>query len=145
MAYPFGYGLLYTTFDYSKPAITFNGDNYLIDITVTNTGKREGKEIVQVYVSKPGDIEVPAKELVGFAKSGELKPGESELLRIEVKREDLASFDESQSAWITPAGTYTFRIGASSRDIRATMSHPIPFNIRKTKNILAPPVQISRR
>ena len=145
VSYPFGYGLQYTTFDYSKPAITFNGDNYLIDITVTNTGKREGKEIVQVYVSKPGDIEVPAKELVGFSKSGELKPGESECLRIEVKPEDLASFDESQSAWITPAGTYTFRIGASSRDIRATMSHPVPFNIRKTKNILAPPVQICRR
>ena len=139
VAYPFGYGLSYTTFEYSKPAVKVSGDNITVNITVKNTGKVAGKEIAQVYVAAPkGSIEKPQHELKGFAKTRELKPGESETLTIQIQKRDLASFDEANSQWITEAGQYAFQIGASSRDIRATVNAKLTEYTEKVSNVLAP-------
>ena len=139
VAYPFGFGLSYTTFEFSKPAVKVNGDNITVNITVKNTGKVSGKEVAQVYVTAPkGKLEKPAQELKGFAKTRELKPGESQTLTIAIAHRDLASFDEAGSQWLAEAGTYTFRIGSSSRDIHQTATAKLKEYTEKTTNALAP-------
>jgi beta-glucosidase len=142
VAYPFGFGLSYTTFEYSKPKCyqyIHKNDGVVIQITIKNTGSVAGKEVVQVYVEAPkGRLEKPAQELKAFAKTRELQPGESQILTMTIPVRDLASFDEANSQWITEAGTYTFRIGASSRDIRATVSLALKEYTEKTSNALAP-------
>ena len=139
VAYPFGYGLSYTTFEYSDAAVKVNGDVVTVSITVKNTGKVAGKEIAQVYVAAPaGNIEKPSHELKGFAKTRELKPGEKQTLTIQIQKRDLASFDEANSQWITEAGQYAFQIGASSRDTRATVNAKLTEYTEKVSNVLAP-------
>jgi beta-glucosidase len=142
VAYPFGFGLSYTTFEYSKPKCyqyIHKNDGVVIQITVKNTGSVAGKEVVQVYVQAPkGRLEKPAQELKAFAKTRELQPGESQVLTMTIPVRDLASFDEANSQWLSEAGTYTFRIGASSRDIKATVSLPLKEYTEKTSNALAP-------
>ena len=142
VAYPFGFGLSYTTFEYSKPKCyqyIHRNDGVVIQITVKNTGSVAGKEVAQVYVQAPkGRLEKPAQELKAFAKTRELQPGESQILTMTIPVRDLVSFDEANSQWITEAGTYTFRIGASSRDIRATVSLALKEYTEKTSNALAP-------
>ena len=139
VAYPFGYGLSYTTFEYSKPAVKVNGDNITVQVTIKNNGKTAGKEIAQVYVVAPkGTIEKPQHELKGFAKTRELRPGESQTLTIQMEKRDLASFDEANSRWLTEAGTYTFEIGASSRDIRGTAVANLTEYTEQVSNVLAP-------
>ncbi|MBO7115730.1 MAG: glycoside hydrolase family 3 C-terminal domain-containing protein [Prevotella sp.] len=143
VAYPFGYGLSYTTFEYSKPAVKVSGDNITVSITVKNTGEVAGKETAQVYVAAPkGQLEKPTHELKGFAKTRELKPGESQTLTIQMAKRDLASFDEANSRWITEAGQYTFEIGASSRDIRGTAVATLTEYTEKVNNALAPKVKL---
>ena len=140
VAYPFGYGLSYTTFAFSKPVVKAKGkDAVEVSITVKNTGKVSGKEVAQVYVQAPeGKLEKPCQELKAFAKTRELQPGESQVLTMTIPVRDLASFDEAGSQWITEAGTYTFRIGNSSRDIAATATLKIAEYTEKTTNALAP-------
>ena len=139
VAYPFGYGLSYTTFEYSDAAVKVNGDVVTVSITVKNTGKVAGKEIAQVYVAAPaGNIEKPSHELKGFAKTRELKPGEKQTLTIQIQKRELASFDEANSQWMTEAGQYAFQIGASSRDIRATVNAKLTEYTEKVNNVLAP-------
>ena len=139
VAYPFGYGLSYTTFEYSDAAVKVNGDVVTVSITVKNTGKVAGKEIAQVYVAAPaGNIEKPSHELKGFAKTRELKPGEKQTLTIQIQKRELASFDEANSQWVTEAGQYAFQIGASSRDIRATVNAKLTEYTEKVSNVLAP-------
>ena len=121
VAYPFGFGLSYTTFDFSKPVVKVSGDMVSVSITVKNTGSVSGKEVAQVYVSAPkGQIEKPLHELKAFAKTRELKPGESQVLTMQIAKRDLASFDEDGSRWMAEAGVYTFCIGSSVCDIKAT-------------------------
>ena len=137
VSYPFGYGMSYTTFEYSKPSVKVSGENITVSVTVKNTGSVSGREIAQVYVSAPaGQLEKPAQELKAFAKTRELKPGESQVLTMQLKRRDLASFDEANSQWLTEAGTYTFRIGASSRDIRNTVAVKVGQYTEKTSDAL---------
>ncbi|MBO7538351.1 MAG: glycoside hydrolase family 3 C-terminal domain-containing protein [Prevotella sp.] len=140
VAYPFGFGLSYTTFEYAKPVVKAKGkDAVEVSITVKNTGSVAGKEIAQVYVQAPkGRLEKPAQELKAFAKTRELQPGESQTLTMTIPVRDLASFDEANSLWLTEAGTYTFRIGASSRDIRATTSLKLNEYTEKCSQALAP-------
>ena len=140
VAYPFGFGLSYTTFEYAKPVVKAKGkDAVEVSITVKNSGSVAGKEVAQVYVQAPkGRLEKPAQELKAFAKTRELQPGESQVLTMTIPVRDLASFDEANSQWLTEAGTYTFRIGASSRDIKATVSLPLKEYTEKTSNALAP-------
>ena len=139
VAYPFGYGLSYTTFEMLKPAVKANGGLVTVSVTVKNTGSVAGKEVVQVYVQAPaGKLEKPAQELKAFAKTRELKPGESQTLTMTIPVRDLASFDETGSQWLTEAGTYTFRLGFSSRDIKASLPLALKEYTEKTSNALAP-------
>ncbi len=139
VAYPFGFGLSYTTFELSKPVVKARGNLVDITVTVKNTGSVAGKEVAQVYVQAPaGKLEKPAQELKAFAKTRELKPGESQTLTMNLLLRDLASFDEAGSQWLTEAGTYTFRFGFSSRDIKATLPLALKEYTEKTTNALAP-------
>ena len=98
VAYPFGFGLSYTTFEMGKPSVKANGKNIEVSVTVKNTGKVAGKQVAQVYVTAPkGAYEKPAKELKAFGKTRELKPGESQTLKMTLEKRDLASFDEANS------------------------------------------------
>ena len=116
VSYPFGYGLSYTTFGYSAAADP--SDPYTVHVTVSNTGNRPGKEVVQLYVSAPaGGLNKPEQELKAFAKTHLLEPGESETLALKLNAADLASFSEAENAWITAPGAYALRIGSSSREI----------------------------
>ena len=141
VAYPFGFGLSYTTFEFSKPKLHILPalKSVEVSITVKNTGKVAGKEVAQVYVQAPqGRLEKPVQELKAFAKTRELQPGESQVLTMTIPVRNLASFDEAGSQWLTEAGTYTFRIGNSSRDIAATASIKLNEYTEKTSNALAP-------
>ncbi len=149
VSYPFGFGLSYTTFDFSQPKVKVNGDNVAVTITVKNTGNVSGKEVVQVYVTAPNlpspfgegagvRLEKPAQELKAFAKTRELQSGESQTLTMLIPVRMLASFDEQGSQWLTEAGNYTFRIGSSSRDIKATATVKVGQYTEKVSNALPP-------
>ena len=145
VAYPFGYGLSYTTFEYGKATVSQKGEQIEVSVTIKNTGNRPGKEVAQVYVAAPkGTLEKPAKELKAFGKTRELQPGESQTLRMTLQRRDLASFDESQSAWVVDAGTYTFMVGANVCDIKATATLKVAAMTEKVSNALAPQVPLKR-
>jgi beta-glucosidase len=147
-AYEFGYGLSYTNFDYTNlklSSATFDGSLNL-SVTVTNTGKVAGKEVVQVYLSAAkGKLDKPSEELKAFAKTGELKPGEAQTLDFTIKAADLASFDTASSSWIADAGKYTVKIGASSENIKQTATFDLPkeITVEKANKVLVPQVQIS--
>jgi len=140
VAYPFGFGLSYTTFEMSKPMVKAKGkDAVEVSITVKNTGAISGKEVAQVYVQAPkGKLEKPAQELKAFAKTRELQPGESQTLTMTIPVRDLASFDEVGSQWLTEAGNYTFRIGNSSRNLPLSASLTLKEYTEKVNNALAP-------
>ena len=126
VSYPFGYGLSYTTFSYGKPSVKATKDGFVATVTITNTGTVEGKEVVQLYVSAPaGGLEKPARELKAFAKTRELKPGQSETLAMRVTHYDLASYNESTQSWETAAGKYTIGFAANVEDIRATAQYTL--------------------
>ena len=137
VSYPFGYGLSYTTFEYSEPAVENDGKTVKATVTVKNTGSVEGKEAVQLYVSAPaGNLDKPVQELKAYAKTKALKPGESQQVTLTFATADLASFDEAKSAWVVDAGTYAFRFGASSRDIRCEASAEVAASEVKVNNVL---------
>ena len=116
VAFPFGYGLSYTSFAYSNLQAASNG----VTLTVTNTGKRAGAEIVQLYVAKPGAEEFrPAQELKGFAKV-QLQPGESKTVTIPLDDKAFRYWNTKTDSWEVEGGSYELRVGASSTDIRLT-------------------------
>lgn len=121
VAYPFGYGLSYTHFDFEQLQLSAPNFQEALTATVTikNTGKIAGKEVVQLYLSAPGTtLEKPLRELKAFAKTKTLQPNESQTINFKLKAKDLAAFDSTQSAWMIEAGKYTIQIGASCTDIR---------------------------
>ncbi len=140
VAYPFGYGLSYTTFDYSKAKVKKLKDESIeVSVTVKNTGSVAGKEIVQVYVSAPeGRLEKPSKELKAFAKTQMLQPGESETLTMHIAQRDLASFDETRSQWKVDAGYYDVLIGASIADIRCYLNANVKAYTEPVSNVMKP-------
>ena len=143
VSYPFGYGLSYTTFSYNDVKAADNGSNISVSVTVTNTGKRPGKEVAEVYVTAPkGAIEKPAQELKTFAKTRTLQPGESQTLTMNIDKADLASFNTKQSAWVADGGSYTFKVGASSRDIKGTATLNIKGSKQKVHNVLKPTIKL---
>ena len=116
VAFPFGYGLSYTSFAYSNLQAASNG----VTLTVTNTGKRAGAEIVQLYVAKPGaEVLRPAQELKGFAKV-QLQPGESKTVTIPLDDKAFRYWNTKTDSWEVEGGSYELRVGASSADIRLT-------------------------
>ena len=138
VSYPFGYGLSYATFAYDKAAVKADNGVYTVSVEVKNTGKVAGKEVVQLYVSAPdaATANKPEKELKAFAKTKELKPGEAVVVTLKVNADDLASYDEAASAWVVTPGNYKFLVGASSRDIKATLEAEVAAATQKTNNIL---------
>jgi len=145
VSYPFGFGLSYANFEYDNAKVTAKGDGYEVTVDVKNSGEHDGKEVVQLYVSAPDNkaANKPVKELKAYAKTKLLKPGESETLTIFVKAEDLASFDEEASAWVVAAGEYQFLIGASSKDIKATLSATAKAQSRKVNDVMKPEVKMN--
>jgi len=122
-AYPFGHGLSYTDFTYGGLKLSSKqfGGKLTAAVTVTNTGKVAGREVVQLYLGAPaGRLSKPAAELRAFAKTNLLRPGQSQTLTFDLGAADLASFDPAASSWVAEAGTYTVKVGASSADVRQT-------------------------
>ena len=119
VSYPFGYGESYTTFNYAGLKVEPQSNGYRVRCVITNHGDVAGKEVVQLYIAAPGkQIDKPAKELRGFAKTALLQPGKSEEVIFTFTDADLASFDEIASQWVTEAGRYEVLIGSSAADIR---------------------------
>ena len=145
VSYPFGYGLSYTTFEYSDAKIKQKNDIYDVTITVKNTGNCEGKEVVELYVSAPDNkaANKPAKELKAFAKTKLLKPGENQTLTLSITAPELASFDEAASAWVVAEGEYQFLIGASSQDIKATLNANVKSFQTKVHDVMKPQAQMN--
>ena len=139
VAYPFGFGLSYTTFKFGQPKVKLQNNMVNIEVTVTNTGSVKGKEVAQVYVQAPkGNIEKPAKELKAFAKTRELQPGESQTLKMQVAVRDLASFDEAHSQWIAEAGKYVFHIGNNVSNTNCAADIVLKEYTEQVSNVMAP-------
>lgn len=120
--YPFGYGLTYTSFEFSSLQISasnIKGTDFLtVSCKVTNTGQRAGSEVVQLYVSKPGSVIIrPQQELKGFAKVL-LQPGESQTVSFTLSSRDFAYYNLELADWHVESGPYLLRLSASSRDVR---------------------------
>lgn len=145
VSYPFGYGLSYTTFDYSNMSSTDNGKSFTFTCTITNNGSKAGKEVVELYISAPGkDMAKPAKELKGFVKTNLLKPGEKQQISFTVNKTDLASFDESSNSWVVESGNYTAQVGASSEDIRQNATFKVEGEtVEKVHQVLTPQVTLN--
>ena len=117
VAYPFGFGLSYTTFKFNDMSVEPTEGGWNVKVTVTNTGKVAGKDVVQVYVKAPkGELEKPERELKGFAKTPELAPGESCEVNVYVSKDSLASFNEAADAWEIDKGNYVFVAAQHSMD-----------------------------
>lgn len=123
VVFPFGYGLSYTTFAYSDATITDNGNKtWTVTISVKNTGKCAGKEVVQLYVGDDkASVVRPTKELKGFQKIM-LQPGEQKTVSFTITEDDLKFFDETKHEWVSEAGTFKAYIGSSSRDVKAKLA-----------------------
>ena len=149
VSYPFGYGLSYTTFEYSDAKIAQKNDIYDITVTIKNTGSHEGKEVVELYVAAPDSkaANKPAKELKAYAKTKNLKPGEVQSLTLSITADQLASFDEAASAWVVAEGEYQFLVAASAQDIKATLTAPVKNQQVKANDVMKPqaPLNLLKR
>ena len=145
VAYPFGYGLSYTTFAYNNLKVTPKNDGYEVTVTVKNTGDKAGRNVVELYVAAPNSKKAnkPAKELRNYTKTKLLQPGEAETICMTVKASDLASFNEKQSSWITDAGNYNFLICSSSADVEASQSVKVKAWKQKVHNVLKPQTKLN--
>jgi beta-glucosidase len=147
-AYEFGYGLSYTNFSYSPVKLsssTFR-NKITATITITNTGKVSGREVLELYLTAPNNkLDKASEELKAFAKTNLLQPGEAQTISFILKPEDLASFYTDISSWIADAGKYIVKIGASSLDFKSTASFNLPKDIvaEKVSEALMPKVTIN--
>lgn len=144
-AYPFGFGLSYTTFRVDTNQVVFDEkEGMRISVEVTNSGKTAGKEVVQIYVGKPdGILEQPQKELVEFDKTKLLEPGESQILNFYIPMSHLTSYDEGMAAYIIEAGTYTVYTGTSVEDAVIVGSFEVTqlHVMKQVKNRMVPVVR----
>jgi beta-glucosidase len=121
VSYPFGYGLSYSTFSFSEMMARVENDTVKISVTVTNTGEIDGKEVVQIYVSKSDpQVDRPMRELEAFSKTPYLEPGEKVIINLQFPVMEIAYWDEGQSKWVVEQGPYQLHAGTSSRDIYLT-------------------------
>ncbi|MDD4922815.1 MAG: glycoside hydrolase family 3 C-terminal domain-containing protein, partial [Bacteroidales bacterium] len=147
VSYEFGYGMSYTSFEYSDIRLSSNtfSDKLTVKFKVTNTGKCSGKEVAQLYLSAPAtELDKPALELKRYLKTKELVPMESQEIIFELDPMALASFRTGISSWIADRGSYTIRIGSSSADIRleAKFDVPNPIVVEKLNDALYPNLPI---
>ena len=119
--YPFGHGLSYTSFQQEMSEIIGEGGTYGFDVTVTNTGDRAGKDVVEVYFNPPytnGGIEKASANLIEYAKTELLEPGASQTIHVELDAEDMASYDyQKEEAYVLEAGDYVISINRDSHHI----------------------------
>lgn len=120
VCYPFGFGLTYTTFAQTLDNVTVDGDTGTLTATVTNTGSRSGKDVVEVYVQAPyiqGGLEKASVRLCGYAKTDALEPGKSQTMTIQIDLHDVASYDaDNRQAYLLDAGNYYFAIGNGAHE-----------------------------
>ena len=145
VAYPFGYGLSYTTFGYENLSCSVDGDVITVKVDVKNTGKKAGRNVVELFVAAPNSKKMnkPEKELRNYAKTKLLQPGQTETVTMQVKTEDLASFNEKASAWKTDAGVYTFMICSSANDVEAKATAKVKAWTKKVNNVMKPNVKLN--
>jgi beta-glucosidase len=117
--YPFGYGLSYTTFTFGNLKATPTGDGrFTVTFNVTNTGKRAGATVAQLYVGESSPtVERPAKELKGFERVA-LEPGQTRQVSMKLDPRSFSFYDVKAAAWHADAGEYTLQLGDSSADIQ---------------------------
>jgi len=120
--FPFGFGLSYTTFDYSNLNVigipNIKAENFSLSVDITNTGSIAGAEVVQVYSSDlECSVDRPIKELIGFTKIF-LQPGEKKRVTLDIPIEQLGFYDIKNHKWTVEPGNFKIQIGASSSDIR---------------------------
>ena len=123
VSFPFGHGLSYTTFEFGAPTATAAADGGIhVSVEVANTGDRDGREVVQVYVSVPGSrVQRPVRELKGFATVS-IAAGASETVVVDLAAGDLAFYDIDLGDWSVEGGDYVVEVGASSRDLRGSVT-----------------------
>ena len=118
VAFPFGYGLSYTSFDQKLDSVKYKGGKVTVTATVTNTGDKAGKDVVEVYYNPPytdGGIEKASKNLAGFEKTKELQPGESQKVTVKFDDDDMASYDyKGAKAYVLEKGDYDISIQSDS-------------------------------
>jgi beta-glucosidase len=118
VSYPFGYGLSYTKFELNDLKAIRDKDIINIEIKVSNIGTTPGKEVIQVYSSKPdSDVDRPIKELRAFIKTSLLNPGQSSRLKMQIPQSELSYWSENESQWVLENGIYYFNVGNSSRTL----------------------------
>lgn len=129
--YEFGYGLSYTTFDYEVKEAKVENDKVKISLSVTNTGDRSGKEVIQAYYSAPvGTLGNPAYEMGAFGKTPELEPGESCTLELSFDVADMASYDDSgatghENSYVLEAGDYEIYVGSTVKEIEPVTTYTV--------------------
>lgn len=129
ISWPFGFGLSYTTFEWSDAVLTRKGNDFCVSLKVTNTGEREGRDVVELYASAPASaMYKPVRELKAFAKTPVLAPGSSTTVELTFSAYDLASFDESLSAFVTEALTWQLQLNRDASTIVTTL----PLTLKKT-------------
>lgn len=134
-SYPFGYGLSYTTFDWSDAAVNTDQDGITATIKVINNGSVASKEIVELYISAPaGGLDKPVRELKAYAKTQELAPGESQVVTMKISNYEFASFNQETMNWETAAGNYTASFAADCENIR----QHVTFEVTKAQSWSAP-------
>jgi beta-glucosidase len=145
VAYPFGFGLSYTTFSYTNMSVSEANGVYTVKVDVKNTGKKAGRNVVELFVAAPNSKKMnkPEKELRNYAKTRLLQPGQTETVTMTVKAEDLASFNEKASAWKTDAGRYDFLICSSASDVEAKASANVKAWTKKVNNVMKPNVKLN--
>ena len=149
--YPFGYGLSYTSFGIKAEILKNSEEELTVSAEVVNTGAVKGKEVVQVYAKVPqGKLGNPARRLIGFAKTGELKPGEKEEVVIVIPKYDLASYDDSgvtghKSCYVLEEGTYEIFVGSDVRSAESAGCYEEKFRVvEKLQEACAPVEKFSR-
>lgn len=117
--FPFGHGLSYTEFGYSRVSVGKRGKGLTVSFTVTNRGRRPGAEVAQVYVGPPPNapVDMPVRTLAAFARV-ELRPGESRRVTVQVAERQMSYWDTDRKTWVLPPGRRSVHVGSSSRDIR---------------------------
>lgn len=149
--YPFGFGMSYTAFELTSPHFSFDGSNITAEITVKNTGKYPGREVVQLYCSAPqGKLGKPARVLCGFEKTGVIQPGGEQTVTLCVPADSLASYDDSgitghRYCWILEGGEYRFSVGTDVRSAVECFSADIPERVvKQCRSALAPVISFKR-
>ena len=140
--YPFGFGLGYTDFEFDVKSAKLVGEKFEVSVSVKNIGKFKGKEVLELYLSKPGTtIDEPYQILVNFAKTKELKPNKKQTLKLSFKLSDFASYDEKTATYILDKGKYVVRVGNSSRNTKpcGIIKVASKINVRKVANKLGKP------